>query len=113
MSEPYLILHKVRGEPAFDIAHKLIFGEEEGWIVGTSGHRAYPWFSQPLGEIVQNDLMDLFREGNKDAFPPDWPDHYSCNDHPPSSLKVSLGSKVSLASLGLKPETPIKRRKLT
>ena len=42
MSDLYLILHKVRGEPAFDIAQKIQIGDEEGWIIPTSGHRAYP-----------------------------------------------------------------------
>lgn len=98
MSEPYLILHKVRGEPAFDIAHKLMFGEEEGWIVGTSGHRAYPYWTFPLYGYI---------EGSKHIpMPEGWPDHYSCNDPPAPKAKLSL------ASLGLQDQTLIKRRKL-
>lgn len=49
----YLIAHKVRGEPAFDIAHKLQIGDEEGWIIPTSGHRAYPlatWLLEDLAD---------------------------------------------------------------
>src|SRR5262245_8278432 len=42
MTELYLIAHKVRGEPAFDIAARVQIGDEEGWIIPTSGHRAYP-----------------------------------------------------------------------
>ena len=48
MSELYLILHKVRGEPAFDIAEKTMIAKEEGWIIPTSGHRAYPVDTTPL-----------------------------------------------------------------
>jgi len=66
----HLILHKVRGEPAFDVAEKLQIGDEEGWIIPTSGHRAYPYWHIPLGEIVQNDVY--FTQG----VPDDWPDHY-------------------------------------
>ena len=42
-SELYLIAHRVRGEPAFDIAQRSQIGDEEGWIIPTSGHRAYPY----------------------------------------------------------------------
>lgn len=85
MSEPYLILHKVRGSPAFDIAILLSPSDEDGeemWIIPTSGHRAYPWFKQRLTEIAQNDLFGVT------TFPDDWPDHYSSNDRatPKSSL---------------------------
>jgi len=66
----HLILHKVRGEPAFDIAEKLMIGDEEGWIIPTSGHRAYPYWNIPLGEIVQNDVF--YNQG----VPEGWPDHY-------------------------------------
>jgi hypothetical protein len=62
----HLILHKVRGEPAFDIASKLQIGDEEGWIIPTSGHRAYPYKTWPI------DPMRYQYEG----LPPDWPDHY-------------------------------------
>lgn len=53
----YLILHKVRGEPAFDIATQLEVGAEEGlswekiWIIPTSGHRAYPWYAVALKDL--------------------------------------------------------------
>ena len=58
MSDLYLILHKVRGEPAFDIATRLQIADEEGWIIPTSGHRAYPKGvpGQGLGKLNQ-DIM--------------------------------------------------------
>lgn len=92
MNELYLILHKVRGEPTFDIATPLPIGEEEGWIIPTSGHRAYPWFSQPLHEIVQNDVMEVTE------LPRDWPDHFQVNSSPKEIR--ALGDSL-LASLGL------------
>jgi len=57
----YLILHKVRGEPSFDVAEKTTIGDEEGWILSTCGHRAYPYWYRALAP------MDI---------PEDWPDHY-------------------------------------
>lgn len=43
----YLIAHKVRGQPAFDIAEKMDMPAALGgpwWIIPTSGHRAYPYW---------------------------------------------------------------------
>ena len=93
MSEPlYLILHKVRGEPAFDIATPLEIGDEEGWIIPTSGHRAYPYFFQPLAEIVQNDVM-------ASGVPDDLPDHYTT--HRPESAPSGGRLKELLGIIGL------------
>jgi|SRR5215469_3041691 len=77
MSESYLILHKVSGQPAFDIAHKLETTEQSGeemWIVSTSGHRAYP-----VAKIALNDLenSEEVREFMSMQVPNDWPDHYN------------------------------------
>jgi len=98
IEEPYLILHKVRGEPAFDIAIKLQIGDEEGWIIPTSGHRAYPWFEQPLSEIVQNDIMEIT------SLPSDWPDHYA-------TKAIDDRPKFTLESLGLTKVKPAERLK--
>lgn len=66
----YLIHHKVRGTPTFDVAEKIQIGTEVGWIIPTSGHRAYPskvWLlsdfvdtAQPLAE----DLRDHYAVNN-------------------------------------------------
>ena len=70
MSERYLILHKVSGEPAFDIAIRLET-EEEIWIIPTSGHRAYPYKKWPLTTLfVPESTFD-------EMIPNDWPDHYN------------------------------------
>ena len=75
MSEKYLTLHKVRGEPAFDVAVKLEIDEkehgEEIWINPTSGHRIYPYQKWPLY------LLNL-TPGHPEELtvPTDWPDHY-------------------------------------
>lgn len=101
MAELYLIAHKVRGEPAFDIAEKLQIGDEEGWIIPTSGHRAYPYWQQPLDEILQDDMKDC-------SAPPDWPDHYPCNNPKPKERAAS-GANL-LSALGLaRPAQPVRR----
>jgi hypothetical protein len=76
----YLILHKVRGEPAFDIADKLQIGDEEGWIIPTSGHRAYPYKIWPIDPMRYQ----------YDGIPPEWPDHYEIDkgSKPPSSFNI-------------------------
>src|SRR6185369_17577705 len=66
MPDLYLIAHKVRGEPAFDIAQHMTCPACEGtndhcvscdgaghwWIIPTSGHRAWPIMTWPLKELV-------------------------------------------------------------
>jgi hypothetical protein len=85
----YLILHKVRGEPAFDIAQKLHIhtstcasgSYEEIWIIPTSGHRAYPYRKWLLDDLI--DISDINNAGVHESpasldhtLPDDWPDHY-------------------------------------
>ena len=81
MNDLYLILHKVRGEPAFDIAQKMMIGEEEGWIIPTSGHRAYPiWSSDLFGLIDEGTgchVLDGYLGHVMKNMPPDHPDHYN------------------------------------
>ena len=80
----YLILHKVRGEPAFDIATLCEdMGTESDpgpwWIVTTSGHRAHPAASWQLEDLI--DASDYPHEApwTKDhlALRDDLPDHLS------------------------------------
>ena len=102
MSDLFLVAHKVRGEPAFDVACRIQIGDEEGWIIPTSGHRAHPYWTMNLNQL-------MYRGANFTAeMPTDWPDHYACNDRPPP--KQSLSATI-LEALGLrKPTEPIKRR---
>jgi|SRR5215467_5606243 len=97
MSETYLILHKVSGEPAFDIAHKLETTEQNGeemWIVSTSGHRAYP-----VAKIALNDLenSEEVKEFMSMQVPQDWPDHYqNARDYSPSERATfNIGALLS------------------
>lgn len=85
---PYLILHKVRNKPAFDIAIPLKIGSEDGWIIPTSGHRAYPYWSVPLNKVYldeERNSMCIIPIPLEDVtalitIPSPWPDHYPCND---------------------------------
>jgi len=79
-NEPYLIAHLVRGSPAFDIAEQLQIGDELGWIIPTSGHRAYPYWTEKLYSVNMggdSDLEEVLQE-----FPADLPDHYSLSAAP-------------------------------
>lgn len=102
MSEPFLILHKVRGEPAFDIAERWSFDGEEGWIIPTSGHRAYPLRNWLLTELGQFDLYSgQVSIGSQDLNT--WPDHYTANDHPLREATYNVKARAAglLAKLGL------------
>lgn len=109
MAEPYLIAHIVRGSPAFDIAIQLQIGDEDGWIIPTSGHRAYPYWDWPLTGLIINhkdferiDIVELCSDP-----PVDWPDHYSINNH---KKNIDIGQSLAEA-LGLIPKPkPIDRR---
>ena len=76
-SPQYLILHKVRGEPAFDIAIKMEVEElgEEWWIIPTSGHRAYPYAYQPFHAMDIGPGFDI-------EMPDPWPDHFTVKSEP-------------------------------
>lgn len=98
MSELFLIAHKVRGEATFDIAERMQCPHcSEGcvecdalgywWIIGTSGHRAYPYWN--------HELDDLSPEAMKGGFaailpkmPPNWPDHYKHGPVPKINIKA-------------------------
>jgi hypothetical protein len=105
MTDLYLILHKVRGEPAFDIAQKIIVGKEEGWIIPTSGHRAYPsdiWKFDNLrqhifGEVREIAISDLWR---------DLPDHCDAK----RDTTPEIDHLRSLLRLKPKPANTYRRR---
>lgn len=119
MTDLYLIAHKVRGAPAFDIATRMVcricqeFGDDFGpgchecdqhgfwWIIPTSGHRAYPYWDCQLEGLCEDANVWPFNI----AMPEGLPDHYTTSAAPQRSL-------VSLLGLIHKPLAPvnIKRR---
>ena len=78
--KPHLVLHKVRGEPAWDVAEPATFGDDQGWVIPTSGHRCYPSRVYPIDNLVAIDnpqgrelVADILDVSHL-------PDHYSVND---------------------------------
>lgn len=101
MTDSFLILHRVRDAPAYDIAHRMRCPECAGdgclecadlgywWITSTYGHRAYPSF---WGRISALNL--------------DWdisishlPDHFNSRTSKPAPVDLSkllpLGPSLS------------------
>lgn len=96
--ELYLICHKVRGQPAFDVAIILDTLDEDGdvvWLIPTSGHRAYPATYMSL-DCVTPEHFAMMQRTDVSACP----DHYACNDRQPRSAPSLLDR------LNLKPKLP-------
>ena len=97
--KPHLIAHKVRGEPAFDIAHIVVAANgEEMWICSTSGHRAYPYWDMPISELLNDDVPEM---------PEAAPEHYSATSF---NDKIDMkGDGIGfLKMLGIKIDKPEK-----
>jgi hypothetical protein len=97
VSEPYLILHKVRGLPAFDVAEQMpcavchavqetvdftVPDTEDceecsssgfWWIIPTSGHRAYP-YHHLVAEEAAIALNELRQDGTDWLITGEWAD---------------------------------------
>jgi hypothetical protein len=128
-ADPYLIAHRVRNEPAFDVAMQMQCPECGGkqdepananwehqyechecdslgywWIIPTSGHRAYPWWHCDL--IYSPDGYEERLHNCVPPMPPSTPDHYPHRSHvtPTISLAEALGLNKP------KPQSPIIRR---
>lgn len=107
----YLIAHKVRGAAAFDIAHQLQIGDEVGWVIPTSGHRAYPYRWWKVDDLYDNSDMDMpqpqYILDTVDP-PSDLPDHYETTATKGQGLVKDL-----LSALGLpRSSTPTITRRL-
>ena len=108
--EPYLIVHLVRGSPAFDIAIQMDMGtdDEPWWIIPTSGHRAYPYRTWNMSDLCDGSDMDmpspLYVLDNVDP-PEGWPDHYQATAAKGQGLISNLAER-----LGLIPKGRIARR---
>ena len=118
MTELYLIAHKVRGEPAFDIATCEEVEGEDMWIIPTSGHRAHPYHhpeagyaavplseleDRPTGWLVTGEWIEWIKKVMTDEVP----DHYPTAAEPRNAPSAGHGL---LARLGLLRKTTIKRR---
>ena len=107
MSELYLIAHRVRGQPAFDVATRMecpLCTQEDDdipgcyecddfgywWIIPTSGHRAYPYFSEELRLLIDWEMARIHGRVVGEM-PPSLPDHYPTRATPTISLAEALG----------------------
>lgn len=138
MTDLFLIAHKVRSEPAFDVAcqmdcpecktYEYVDGiavaesnipgcsECDGlgywWIIPTSGHRAYPYWNIPLGALMHDTETSWDNEPARtlDEVPEMPP---SLPDHYPTRAAPTISL---IDTLGLRkpkaqvPTTPIARR---
>lgn len=135
MTDLYLIAHKVRGQPTFDIAQKMqcavchadpdvvnftVPPKDEchecdslgfWWIIPTSGYRAYPYWSYSLKRVFN--VMFLV-DKPPSIMPTSLPDHYAANDRQlsePAAQKAE--GKGLLAKLGLiRKATPFTDRRV-
>lgn len=114
MTDLYLIAHKVRGAPAFDIAEHMTCpkcnatddhctqcdGAGHWWIIPTSGHRAFPWNHARLEDVMENAQCDF------GPMPPSLRDHYTTT----AEASIDLIRVLGLIHAPLGPKPPIKRR---
>ena len=115
----YLIAHKVRGEPAFDVAIQMECPECSGeasdhscecdgfgswWIIPTSGHRAHPYWYHPLEDLTIPNLFEVVPD-----LPPGLPDHYTVSASPRGATDAR---PEFLRALLARPTIKINRRGL-
>jgi hypothetical protein len=96
----FLILHKVRGAPALDIAEQI----DDIWIIPTSGHRAYPLI------VVRPVEITACGAG------PEWdalPDHYQILESKPKKKDPDEDYKALRESLGIGPGYQMQKRSFT
>ena len=77
----YLISHRVRGELAYDVAVRFAIGDEDVWMVPTSGHRAYPFQWKALAPM----LSEMTKSGEDCA---------KLRDHYPKSARHTLRERL-------------------
>jgi hypothetical protein len=69
--------------PQFDIAEKCMIGDEEGWVLCTCGHRAYPY--RVISKMDQLEPDPEFEA---------WPEHYPQRAKPKTSIDMSWFSSL-------------------
>jgi hypothetical protein len=124
MTELYLVAHKVRGEPAFDIAQHMTCPKCEGtndhcdacdgaghwWIIPTSGHRAFPVMNWPLiGMKCEGSPIACIDEAGPLSAHLEFiaiRDHYTTE----REASIDLIRVLGLIHKPLAPVTPLKRR---
>jgi hypothetical protein len=91
MSDLYLIAHKVRGEPAYDVAVRMEMPNGPWWIIPTSGHRAYPY------NWALYDFEQLLPPCT--GMPVDLPDHYPLADYTNRATEPPRSGRPAIPNL--------------
>jgi hypothetical protein len=121
----HLILHKVRGRPAFDIAERCGMCKEpcwakcgmwpkcrneEWWIIPTSGHTAHPFQTWPIDFVQYEGQIHVGINGafigSALTMPEDLPDHYEVV----AKKEKGISFDVDLVLKDLMPTGRFKRR---
>lgn len=139
MSNLYLILHKVRGQPAFDIAEKLICikcqsyesvtghwweasvpqdecehcnGVGYTWQIPTSGHTAYPYWQTPIEISSDGEVFSVLGGSNYFPHPKDYDqlrDHFQPQVAPADKKSTGKRAIAFLQRLGTLPIEEVRR----
>jgi len=102
----YVILHKVDGKPALDIAHQLE-SDEEMWIVTTTGHRAYPADKWAITDLMLDDTTSLQDLMDISSIPDGWPEHFQQAER----AVAKKGTGLNIMDFIKMPEPVIKLRR--
>lgn len=114
----YLIAHKVRGDLGWDIAHMIQIGDETGWVVTSSGHRAYPYRWWQLDDL--QDTSDINANGwhnrpcHVDVSSPEWvmlEDHFAEETAPKPDKTMAKKLVDDILAL-IRPQPAMKVRRL-
>lgn len=110
--ELYLIAHKLRGAPTFDIAIQMEMDDEVWWILPSTGHRAYPYWHCELYNctaIVRPNSTRRICIEALDDMPADLPDFYQVTTPQIAKAENRMSAEAGrslLESLGLAKDRP-------
>lgn len=120
MTNLFLIAHRVRGEPTFDIA--ICCTEEDGWgtysdpapwwLMPTTGWRVYPYWSIEVSHLIGGP-NDWTIDKLVPPMPLGTPDIFEVNSQfdPTTPMEDRIDAAGLLLALGLlKPKPTIRRR---
>lgn len=107
IDELFLIAHKVRGLPAFDIAIQMEMEDGVWWILPSVGHRAYPYWWCELAKLGYTFQSDGSVPNLVPSMPSDLQDFFEVTTKPiRETAKADRNAGQSLlAKLGLKTST--------
>lgn len=124
--ELFLIAHKVRGAPAFDVAQHMTCpvcdatndhchacdGAGHWWIIPTSGHRAFPIMNWPLKDLCHYIPGQSWQPTVLDELGPipAMEEFAKLRDHYTTTAEAAINLSTVLGLNKPKPTQPILRR---